>query len=279
MTYTAGTELREALSERDLQFLELLEWRVIHAATPPRPRGNLYDLERIAGIIDGDQLQMVLQPIIDLGSGQVVGYEALSRFQVLPRRSPDVWFAQAARVGLAVELEMKALHQSFALLETLDDDCFLSVNVSAPSLSSSALYMELGRVPAERIVLELTEHELIDDYDALNDAIADLRARGFRVAVDDAGAGCAGYSHILQIAPDIIKLDQTIVRSIDQSSVNQEMAASIVALAGGLGAVVLAEGIETAAELDVVTRLGVQEGQGYLLGRPGPFVASGPAAS
>jgi EAL domain-containing protein (putative c-di-GMP-specific phosphodiesterase class I) len=117
-------------------------------------------------------------------------------------------------------------------------------------------------------VLELTEHEPVEDYDQLAAVGARLRAQGFRLAVDDAGAGCAGFTHILKVSPDVIKLDRVITSSIDVHTARQDLAASVVALARGIGAVVVAEGVESEAERQQLVRLGVSEGQGYLFGRP-----------
>jgi EAL domain-containing protein (putative c-di-GMP-specific phosphodiesterase class I) len=167
----------------------------------------------------------------------VAGYEALSRFRCEPKRSPEVWFAQAARVGLGVELELEALRSALELLDKVPDRAFLSLNVSAPSLCSWGLETVLGEIPGDRVVLELTEHELIEDYAPLNKAVAGFRDRGFRLAVDDAGAGCAGFSHILKVSPDVIKIDRTITRSIDRHPARQDIAGSLVALARAIGAI------------------------------------------
>jgi len=272
MTGTAATALAEVLSERDVHFLGLLERRVATAGGTNRPSGTLFDLERIAHIIDSDQPEIVFQPIVELVSGAVVGYEALSRFRREPSRSPDVWFAQASRVGLGVELELKAVSSALEILGELPRCAFLSINVSAPTLCSAGLEAVLAAVPGDRVVLELTEHQRIEDYDRLNAAMAQFRESGFRLAVDDAGTGCAGFSHILKVSPDVIKLDRTITRSIDLHTARQDMATSLAALARGLGATVVAEGIETDSELDTLAGIGVHEGQGYLFGRPAPTV-------
>jgi EAL domain-containing protein (putative c-di-GMP-specific phosphodiesterase class I) len=268
MTDTGATALGEVLSDRDIHFLELLERRVATVGATKRPSGTLFDLERIAELIDCDQPEIVFQPIVELASERVAGYEALSRFHLEPRRSPDVWFAQAARVGLGVELELKAVSVALGLLAEVPERAFLSLNVSGPTLCSSALQAVLAPVAGDRVVLELTEHEVIEDYDELNAAMARFRRSGFRLAVDDAGTGCSGFSHILRVSPDVIKLDRTITRSIDLHAGREDMAASLVALARGIGATVVAEGVETNAELNALVRLGVDEGQGYLFGRP-----------
>jgi EAL domain-containing protein (putative c-di-GMP-specific phosphodiesterase class I) len=269
MTDTAATVLGQVLTDRDIHFLGLLERGSATVGVTNRPSGTLFDLERIAELIDSDQPEVVFQPIVELGSRGVVGYEALSRFHLEPRRSPDVWFAQAARVGLGVELELKAVRSALDLLDEVPDHCFLSLNVSAPTLCSSGLEAAMTAVTGDRVVLELTEHDLIRDYDRLNTATARFRESGIRVAVDDAGTGCSGFSHILKVSPDVIKLDRTITRSIDLHPARQDLAASVVALARGIGATVVAEGVESDAECHELARIGVSEGQGYLFGRPG----------
>jgi EAL domain-containing protein (putative c-di-GMP-specific phosphodiesterase class I) len=179
-----------------------------------------------------------------------------------------VWFAQASRVGLGVELELKALRSALDEINEVPEGRFLSLNVSAPTLCSSGLERTLAAVAGDRVVLELTEHELIEDYGPLNTAMARFRESGFRLAVDDAGSGCAGFSHILEVSPDVIKIDRAITRSIDLHPAREEMAASLVSLARCIGATVVAEGIETDAECEALAVIGVDEGQGYLFGRP-----------
>jgi EAL domain-containing protein (putative c-di-GMP-specific phosphodiesterase class I) len=259
----------EVLSGRDVHFLGVLERLTTDGEQKVRPSGTLFDLERIADVIDSDQPDIVFQPIVELNGESVVGYEALSRFRIEPAMSPDWWFAQAVRVGLGVELELKALSSALEFLHDVPRAAFVSLNVSATTVCSRGLRALLEDVPGERLVLELTEHDVVHDYHCLNHCLRWFRERGFRVAVDDAGSGCAGFSHIVKVAPDVIKLDRALTQSIDLTPARQELAASVVALARGIGAIVLAEGIESTCERDALARIGVTEGQGYLFGRPG----------
>jgi EAL domain-containing protein (putative c-di-GMP-specific phosphodiesterase class I) len=135
----------------------------------------------------------------------------------------------------------------------------------------------VGQVEAERVVVELTEHLRVDDYAGLGEAVARLRRYGARLSVDDAGAGYASFSHVLELRPDMVKLDRSLVRRIDRDGLRRDLAASLVGFAHRAGALVVAEGLETAAELATVEALGVEYGQGYYLARPGPLGAS-PAA-
>jgi len=262
------SETMDVLSRRDVHLLALLERMVTTSGTAAGPTGTLFDLERIAELLESDAPEIVFQPIVDLATGTAVGYEALSRFSTAPLRSPDLWFAQAARVGLGLELELKAMRLALAALDDIPAGAYLAVNVGAATLGSPAIEALIEGVRGDRVVLELTEHDPIDDYESLGAAVETLRDLGFRLAVDDAGAGCAGFNHILKVSPDIIKLDRGITRSIDLCPSRRDMAASLVALARAVGAVVVAEGVETAAERDELVRIGVTDGQGYLFSEP-----------
>jgi EAL domain-containing protein (putative c-di-GMP-specific phosphodiesterase class I) len=229
----------------------------------------LFDLEAVAAVVESGGPRTVLQPICRLDTTEVTGFEALARFDSGPTRRPDVWFAQATRLGLGVELETAAVRRALAHLPSVPRGQTMAINVSARTLCSAALATALRDVPGERIVLELTEHEVIDDYAHVNIAAEPYRRRGFRLAVDDAGAGCAGFTHIVKLQPDVIKLDRTITSGIDLHLTRQSLARSVRALADAIGAIVVAEGIEAAAELDTLRRVGITHGQGFLLGRPG----------
>lgn len=228
-------------------------------------------LERIERALRPDALAMVFQSIVDIGTGRVVGAEALARFSCEPPRPPNEWFAEAADVDRSLELEMAAVRGAVQSLDQLAAGAFLSVNVSPETAITGELAALLSAAPAERIVLELTEHRRVDDYDRLLRALAPLRLRGVRIAVDDAGAGYSGLQHILKLSPDILKLDTTLTCGIDTDPIRRSLAASLVTFAGETGAVIVAEGIETAGEMQVLHRLGIPWGQGYHLARPLPL--------
>jgi EAL domain-containing protein (putative c-di-GMP-specific phosphodiesterase class I) len=227
---------------------------------------------RIERVLRGDGPTMVFQAIAELASGEVVGAEALARFAGEPRRSPDVWFGEAEEVGLGVELELAAVRAAVARFPELPARAYLSVNVSPATVVTGRVGEVVAGVPGERLVLELTEHARVADYDELVDALKPLRTRGARVAVDDAGAGFAGLVHILRLVPDIIKLDIGLTRGIDHDLVRRALALSLVGFARDIGASIIAEGIETAEELEALRDLGVTWGQGYFLARPGPEI-------
>jgi EAL domain-containing protein (putative c-di-GMP-specific phosphodiesterase class I) len=214
-------------------------------------------------------LHMVFQPIAELATGRVVGVEALARFECEPRRPPNEWFADAAEVGLGVELELAAVNAALAAMDRLPGDTYLAVNASPVAMTTPALPKALAGLPGRRVVVELTEHSRVEDYEPLLGALHALRQGGVRIAVDDAGAGYAGLQHILRLHPDIIKLDTDLTRGIDNDPVRRALAASLLTFADEIGAVIVAEGIETPEELDTLRSLGIPWGQGYHLARPG----------
>lgn len=215
-------------------------------------------------------MEMVFQPIFSL-SGAVVGAEALARFRIAPRRGPDLWFAEAGQVGLRLELELAAAAAALNELPGLPSETYLSVNVSPKTLLSAAFRKLLKGSEPDRVVIEVTEHAPIDDYKRLNTALDRLRALGVRLAVDDAGAGFASLRHILRLAPDFIKLDRTLINGIENNRSQQALAAGLISFAERIHATIIAEGIERAAEVDMLTSLGVGYGQGFFLARPEPL--------
>lgn len=225
---------------------------------------------RVEAMLADRTLMTAFQPIRSLDSGSVIGAEALTRFLCAPGNSPEAWFADAESVGLGLELEIAALETALSAARSLPAFFYVALNVS-PGL---CLDPRLGQVlsgagiPARRIVLEVTERQPVVDYAALAAALSGLRRGGIRIAVDDAGAGFASMRHILQLKPDVIKLDRNIIAGIDSDPGQRALGAAMVGFAGQIGAVLVAEGIETLPELDAAADLGMSAGQGYLLGRP-----------
>jgi EAL domain-containing protein (putative c-di-GMP-specific phosphodiesterase class I) len=223
--------------------------------------------DRVARAVDGHGRTLVLQPIVDVRAGRAFGAEALTRFAGGPER-PDLWFAEADRVGLRVPLELAAAADALAVLAGRRAPGYVSVNLSPDVLVQADLGELLCASDPARVVVEVTEHAPVADYAALAAALAPWRRRGLRLAVDDAGAGYASMRHIVQLAPDLIKLDMSLVRGIDADPATQALAASLAHFAGATGAQLVAEGVETRAEYDEVARLGVVLAQGHLLARP-----------
>jgi EAL domain-containing protein (putative c-di-GMP-specific phosphodiesterase class I)/DNA-binding NarL/FixJ family response regulator len=221
---------------------------------------------------DDGVLRMVFQPISTL-AGETVGVEALARFVCEPLQSPDRWFAEAAEAGLEEELELLAARKALNGLSSVHRALYLTINVSPGTLATAAFRRLIEESDGSRVIVEITEHARIDDYDSLRESLALLRALGVRVAIDDAGAGFASLRHILRLQPEFIKLDRALIDHIDSDSSLQALAAGLISFAGRIGATIIAEGIERAEEVEKLTELGVLFGQGFYFARPGPLPA------
>lgn len=223
---------------------------------------------RVRAVLDHGGPRIVFQPVVALATGAVCGYEALARFDGPGDRTPEQWFADAGRVGLGSDLELAAVRNALKQASSLEPDVFVAVNVSPEALLRPEL---LDLVPpgiATRLVLELTEHHPVEDYEPVLRAFEPLRRLGSRLAVDDTGAGYSSLRHLLALSPDVIKLDHSLVRDIHLDPARRALAAALVAFAADTGRLLVAEGVETPEELAVVRELGVTWVQGFLLGEP-----------
>jgi len=227
--------------------------------------------DRIEEAIHGDVLATVFQPIMDLDEGHVRGVEALARFMTRPRRAPETWFAEAAVHGLLTELELAAATRALDHIDRIPEGVYLSVNVSPATVCDPRLAQLMQTVQARSVVLELTERSPIADYEDVRTSLADMRAEGFRLAIDDVGSGFSGLGHVVELSPDLVKFDRSLVGGVDTDTTKSSLIARLTSFAAEVGMEVVAEGIETAAELDTLRALGVETGQGFLLGRPGPI--------
>jgi diguanylate cyclase (GGDEF)-like protein len=208
----------------------------------------------------------VFQPIFDLRSQEVVGYEALSRFPAEVGYTPQEWFDLARKHGLAVELEAAAVRAALDV-PGRPAGASLSLNLSPEALLSGRDALNLPE-DLSAITIEVTENALVTEGPELELALQDLRARGARIAVDDAGVGYAGFAQLVRVRPDVVKLDRSLVESVNVQPTKAAVIKAFVGFAEDTGALICAEGIETAGELHVVRALGSATGQGYLLGRP-----------
>ncbi len=266
-----SSEASPGLDAKDIKFMEVLA-RVIGEQLE-RERaviaGRARRRDRVAAAIEGTGLDVVFQPIMELRTRRPVGVEALARFTREPPDPPS-WFADAAAVGLREELEVAAIRAALEQLDALPAGVYLSINASPETARTAALESLLTPV-CERVQLELTEQAPVDDYDELRAALDRLRARGVRIAIDDAGAGYADLRHILRLSPDVIKLDMALTRDIDSDPARKALTSSLVTFATDVDAELVAEGVETEAELRTLLALGVRFAQGYLLARPAPL--------
>ena len=256
----------------DVRFLErlagaLAEQMSDRDAQPDRQR-RIRD--RVGRVLRGGHLVTVLQPIVNLQTARIIGVEALARFPAEPRR-PDIWFAEADSVGLGVALELAAVKSALAHLPDLPDDVYLSINASPALICGPDLLTTLRSVPADRIVVELTEHVAVDDYAELEAALDRIRSLGARLAIDDVGAGFSSFNHVLRLRPDIVKLDISITRDLHLDPARRGLARGLLSVAHDTGATVVAEGVESQGELDALLNLGVDAAQGFFLARPGPL--------
>jgi EAL domain-containing protein (putative c-di-GMP-specific phosphodiesterase class I) len=272
-----------SLNQRDLQMMRVFADLSADAIDRDLEAGadRAEKVKRIQSVLDREEFSMVYQPIIHVEQNKVVGYESLTRFTLTPARSPDVWFNEAASVGMGAQLEIKAVKLALVALDSLPQEVYLSFNVSPEVVISGEVGRVLEGMPLDRIVLEITEHATIVEYEELTKALAPLRTQGLRLAVDDAGAGYASFRHILRLQPDIIKLDMSLTRDIDTDSARRALASALIRFAQETGSKIVAEGVETATELSVLRSLGVNKAQGYLLGRPAPLaeLSTRPTAS
>jgi EAL domain-containing protein (putative c-di-GMP-specific phosphodiesterase class I) len=223
---------------------------------------------RIEELLRDRAYSVVFQPVFDLATGCASGFEALARFGDAGSPPPDVWLAEAHRVGLGLDLEVALVEEAITHLESLPPGAVMAVNAGPEAIASARIAGALAGADASRIVVELTEHVAVEDYPMLGGILSDLRNTGVRLAIDDAGAGFASLMHILKLAPDFIKLDRQLISGIDTDPVRQCLASSLVRFAEETGAAIIAEGVETAAELRVLDDLGIGQVQGFYLARP-----------
>lgn len=262
---------KPSLNARDLEVMETfagLAKTQLHASIRAR---DIHDaaLQRIETVIESGEFEIALQPIFQMGAAEPYCFEALCRFAGEPYQPPNIWFAEALFVDKQLELELKVISVALNHLNKLPDHVSLSVNASPATVVSGRLPEVFDGYPLERLVLEVTEHAVVDDYKALEGALQVLAFKGVRIAIDDVGAGYSGLSHILQLRPNVLKLDLALTRDIDKDLARQSLVKAMVFFAQSTDALVVAEGIETKNELSMLASLGVELGQGYFLGRPG----------
>lgn len=219
-------------------------------------------------ILADSAFDIVFQPIMDIARRRPVGFEALSRFKSEPYRPPNIWFDDAQTIGLQADMEICVIEKALTYLPMLPEDVYISVNVSPATVETGLLADLCQAYPPNRIVLEITEHSEAHNTELLMDELLVLRGMGIKLAVDDAGAGYSGLQQIVRLKPDIIKLDMSLTAGVDHDVVRRSLASALVDFADKTDACIVAEGIETEAELTTLLDLNVPLGQGYLLGRP-----------
>ncbi|WP_425003098.1 EAL domain-containing protein [Mycolicibacterium sp. S3B2] len=226
--------------------------------------GGLQDeLESL--LAQSNVLSVVFQPMVHLASGEALAYEGLTRFPPDSALTPQKWFTTARRLGRGVAIEHAALREVLTAATRIPDRYSVAVNLS-PSAVLDPSIQELLVSVDRPLIVEVTEHEPFPE--SFGADLEKLRGAGVSVAVDDAGAGYASFVQLLRLRPDIIKIDGELVDGIDENPVKRAFATALKALGAELGAKIVAEAVETPAQLDTLTRLGIEYGQGFLLGRP-----------
>lgn len=249
-----------------------LTWQM--EATQHEPEKEKVVIDRIRGALSAGQPAVVYQPVVDLETGEAVGFEALARFLVEPGQSPSVWFAEAAAVGLLIDLELASVQAALGQIDRLPPHAFLSVNVSPQALNSRRLQRTLAGSLKDRIVVEVSERALARSPEDLSWSLRWLRRAGVRVCLDDAGADLGSVQRITELKPDFIKLDIELTQAIDGDETRQAITSLLRRCAVQTGTVVIAKGIETEAALSTLRELGVPFGQGFYLGAPQPIDAA-----
>jgi len=227
--------------------------------------GSPLDVQRV---LNDRSIRIAFQPVCNLRSRDVIGYEALARFPRPAHATPRQWFDQALHLGVLQDLELLAASTAIEHFGQLPERAFLELNVS-PATAASSDFGELAdKVPAELLVLDIAENDSVDNYHLFVEVIDHLRSLGVRIALDDAGAADVSLQHLLGVRPDIVKIDTTVIHGIAEDELRQAVACAYASMAKRAGAISLAEGIETEEELAMLLSLEVETGQGYLLGRP-----------
>jgi EAL domain-containing protein (putative c-di-GMP-specific phosphodiesterase class I) len=249
------------------------EMRLTPAAMPPKLAEQvdaIRSMSRISALLENQMLMTAFQPIYGLAEKSVVGVEALSRFVSDDGATAELWFEEAAAVGLGANLEFSALGSAAAAAKSLPQHLFVSLNISPtscldPRLPELFAHIEL---PVNRVVLELTESIADEEYAQFIAAINPLRDQGLRIAVDDTHSGAGALSRMVHLRPDFLKVGRDVIGGVDNDGIQRALAACLVDFTQQIGTTLVAEGIETVGELKVLTELGIDAGQGYLLGRP-----------
>lgn len=265
------------LTQRDLATLKAFADLASDQIERDNARAHEHEVARarIEAVMVGEAISIHYQPIHALADARPVGVECLARFPQgegqLPY--PSDWFEAAAGLGMGVELELRAVRQALRGLPYIPDGLYVAVNASPETVLSGELPALLAGAPAGRFVVELTEHAEVEDYDALNRALAGIRAHA-RIAIDDVGAGYSGLRHLVDLRPDLLKLDMGLTRNVDTDQARDALVQAMVAFAAKLGSRIIAEGVETAAEAATLRQLGVAFAQGWHYSRAMPAVAA-----
>jgi EAL domain-containing protein (putative c-di-GMP-specific phosphodiesterase class I) len=224
-------------------------------------------LERALG-----SLWMAFQPIVDVRSRTLLGYEALMRTEDVSLPNPGAILGAAERLDRVWDVGRQVRSSCAEAGAQVPNDLLLFVNLHSLDLLDPTLYDPEGPLAslAKRVVLEITERSSFDGVRDIQARVARLRSLGFRIALDDLGAGYASLSRFVALKPELVKLDMSLVRGIHESTVQQQVVRSMTTLCTEIGLCVIAEGVELPEERDCLLALGCHYLQGYLFAKPGP---------
>lgn len=272
-TFCGYTENSDpTLNQRDLAIM-----RVFADVTAAIVESTLFDDQEktsvknsLLEVIQKDQMSLVQQPVIDLQTQSDYSVEVLSRFSN-PRFSPHSFYSQADNYGLSDMAAEFFLQKLMLVLPKLPSDIKVSINLTPAQCTSKKVASQLAGFPLNRLIIEVTEHVAIQDYESIEEIMSPLRRAGLQLAVDDAGSGYASFLHILSLKPDIIKLDKAITHDIDQDPARRALAIALIQFSKEQNIKLIAEGVETRSELETLRSLGVRYVQGYFFAKPIPI--------
>lgn len=232
-------------------------------------------------IIEEERIRVLAQPIISLETGEAIGWEMLTRGPAdTPYAMPDELFHYAYQTDMLIHLELLVVKKAFLVITQKKSFSPVFINVTVPTIRNPYFFTMVKKlcdqfpdISPTQIVFEITERHVVDDYQEFNRSVADFRKSGFKLAVDDTGAGYASLNMISELLPDVIKIDRSIIRDIDQHAVKDTVLEALLLVAKKIGCNVVAEGIETEEEAKVLINRKVDYGQGYFFSKPRePFV-------
>ncbi|WP_290294312.1 EAL domain-containing protein [Pseudoalteromonas sp. APC 3358] len=261
------------MNDRDLSFLRLIS-EIATELIEKKVQSDILNNESkslIENIIKTNDITIYFQPIFNLSTNQLSGYESLSRFFIEPYKTPDIWFKDAEKLGLGEALEILAIQNTLHCLDQFDEKAYITINTSPQHILSGSIDKVLQSIDCNRIILEVTEHSPILDYQAMRTALRPLRNRGLKLAIDDVGAGFSSFQHILELEADIIKLDISLTQNINTDRRKFLLAKALCGFVKAINCSIVAEGIENQDELNTLRKLGVDNVQGYFIGRPAPI--------
>jgi EAL domain-containing protein (putative c-di-GMP-specific phosphodiesterase class I) len=243
-----------------------------------RSSGESALADELKSIIERQAISVVFQPVVSLSGGEVIGYEALSRGpQGSPLERPDALFAVAAKHDLTWELEYLCRTKALEIAKDIIASKKLFLNVDPKIIKDSRFHKGHTRemlqqlyADAGNIIFEITEKTAIADYQSFRRILDNYISQGYKIAIDDTGAGYSGLKTLAQIRPHFIKVDMDLVRDIDKDSLKQAMLKALYDFSVSTSSQIIAEGIETLSELETLISLGIPYGQGYFLQRPQP---------